>query len=320
MARLLLPATLVLAALLWPLATHAQDGHRPEDAGAAYDRGVQAHSRGDLAEAARLFAEADALAPNDTALQAAIDAAVQADDPVLAMTLVDRAMKRPMSPAIGRAVDEAKSRFSSRTGRVIVNCTGPIRCEASIGDRVIPTGEAVWLLAGSHALEARFGDQKLHRNVDVAPGSFEQIELEAPKAAPTEPILEPAPKPVAPPPARAPVRPEPPSESVFASPWFWIGAGLTATLAGVSAWSAHDLASQHDTFVTGRCDEFGSPACEDAASDGKRAQLRTNLLIGATALAGAATLTVVLLPTGSPSLGEGEASRPMPVLTARGVF
>jgi hypothetical protein len=267
-----------------------------------------------------LFAEADALAPNDTALQAAIDAANQADDPVLAMTLVDRAMKRPMSPAIGRAVDEAKSRFSSRTGRVIVNCTGPVRCEASIGDRAIPTGQAVWLLAGSHALEARFGDQKLHRNVDVAPGSLERIEFEAPTAAPSQPVLDPAPKPVAPPPANAPAQREPSSESVFASPWFWIGAGLTATLAGVSAWSAHDLAGKHDTFVTGRCDERGSPACEDAASEGKGAQLRTNLLLGATALAGAATLTVVLLPAGAPGSGEGEAARPLPVITARGVF
>jgi hypothetical protein len=317
MARLRI--ALLLGILFFGGTARAQEGHRPQEARVLYDRGVEAHSRGAFAEAAQLFADADALAPNNTALQAAIEAAMQADDPVLALTLVDRTATRPLSPGVTRAVEDARTKFSARAGRLLVHCTGTVRCEVTVEGRPFPPDQPVWVLTGTRALVVLFGTQSLNKTVTVEPNALVRLEVDPPvppaaappPAAPAEPRSTP-PTPPPPPPT------EPPGESPFASPWFWVGAGLTTTFALASVWSATDVAGKHDDFVSSRCNEVGSPSCSSASSDGENAQLRTNLLLGATALCGAATLTIAILPAPSPTADTDHAF--VPVLMTRGAF
>jgi hypothetical protein len=321
MARL--RTALLLGILVFGGTARAQEGHRPQEARVLYDRGVEAHSQGAFAQAAQLFADADALAPNNTALQAAIEAAVQADDPVLALTLVDRTATRPLSPGVTRAVAEAREKFSSRAGRLVVHCSGTVRCEVTVEGRSFQPDQPVWVLAGTRALTLRFGPQSVDKTVNVEPGGLVRIEVDPPAPPATPPPATPPPAPPVeprstPPTAPPPPPPEPPSESPLASPWFWVGAGLTTTFALASAWSATDVAGKHDDFVSSRCNEAGSPTCSSASSDGESAQLRTNLLLGATALCGAATLTIAILPASSPAPETGHAF--VPVITTRGTF
>jgi hypothetical protein len=60
----------------------------------AYDRGIRAFDRGELATAARHFLEADALAPSKDALSNAVAAAAQARDRALLKEALERATKR----------------------------------------------------------------------------------------------------------------------------------------------------------------------------------------------------------------------------------
>ncbi len=76
--------------------------------------------------------------------------------------------------------------------------------------------------------------------------------------------------------------------------WVAVGGGLTLVLAGAATWSGVDTASKHDDFVGGACDRAPSEGCTSLSSDGKDAQLRTNILFGATALTGIATAAVGL--------------------------
>jgi hypothetical protein len=73
---------------------------------------------------------------------------------------------------------------------------------------------------------------------------------------------------------------------------FFVGAALTVGLGGLTIASAVDTSQKHDGFAAGKCDQFGSPACDTAASNGTNAQTRTNVLIAATAVVGLATIVI----------------------------
>src|SRR5438105_8056926 len=97
----------------------------------AYDRGTAAYDRGDYATAARELAAADALAPNPVALQAALDAALRADDPVVGMVLLERSTRFTPDGALAEMIRTARARFAHRTAFVHVAC-GSAPCVCSI--------------------------------------------------------------------------------------------------------------------------------------------------------------------------------------------
>src|SRR4051794_25933146 len=100
---------IALAGLLSAISARADGGHDPA---ALYEKGAAAQQRGDYADAARLFAKADALAPNPIALEAALRAGTTADSAVFAMELADRADARAKTKALAAAVAGAKSAFA----------------------------------------------------------------------------------------------------------------------------------------------------------------------------------------------------------------
>src|SRR4051812_29325922 len=85
---------LILPIGLAPATAHAGETDEELEARRWYDRGAAAYDAGNWAVAATQFAHADELVPNLTVLRLALTASVRADDPVVGMSLVDRAKKR----------------------------------------------------------------------------------------------------------------------------------------------------------------------------------------------------------------------------------
>lgn len=269
----------------------------------AYDRAVEAQERGELERAAREFARADELVPSDVALEAALAAALRAGDARLAMELADRA-GRTSEARVTALASDARRTMGPRVGRLRVAC--PLPCEVSIdGEAASPSG-TVWLLPGEHRVElSRGGGEAEIRVVQIEGGA--QVDVAPTPSA--EPTSEPA--------SRVEPQPETPRElpggaeasARGISPW-WLagGAGVAAAL-GVGAGLAWaDAQGRHDEFIAQGCVQVGSPSCSGIAEDGSAALTRTNVLLGATAVAVVATAVVAVVfvdwkPRRSPSGG-----------------
>ncbi|HEY4159922.1 MAG TPA: hypothetical protein VGM29_17545, partial [Polyangiaceae bacterium] len=85
---------------------------------------------------------------------------------------------------------------------------------------------------------------------------------------------------------------------------FWSGVGLTAVLAGVTTWSGLDTQNNPGADKVRASCGVGADDCKTLYNQGVRAQQRTNVLIGATAAVGVATVLVGALATdwGPPKL------------------
>lgn len=252
---------------------------------AAYDRGTAAYKRGDFSAAAAEYAHADELAPNDIALEAAIDAAIKADDPVLGAELLDRARSRKLD----RTAQKAAQHFSGRVGQVRIVCTD---CTASIDDHAIAPNIPRWVRVGRHSVVIVKDGSVETLSIDVAPDETTDV---SPKPSPPQP---PAPKPE--PPTATPVVREtppvtrtPPSRGGISPAFFFVGLAATAGLGVASIALGVDTASQHDAFVRAGCPGSTSAECVNKAASGSNEQTIANVLIGATAAAGVTT-TVLL--------------------------
>src|SRR5206468_1036343 len=78
--------------------------------------------------------------------------------------------------------------------------------------------------------------------------------------------------------------PSRPAPNGLSPVWFWFGVGGTALLGGALVASAIDVKAKHD--------EYADAPTADLQSDGKAAQVRTNVLVSATA--GAAVITAIV--------------------------
>lgn len=239
-----------------------------EQASAAYDRGVAAFDKGDFELAAHEFAIADATLPSATALRAAIEAAIKADDPVLGMELLDRVPERPHDDALSAAAKTAAIRFAHRTGRIHVSCGAGV-CRASIDGVAFDPAFTRYVAVGPHHVTIDRGGSVDDRVVDVAADALVDI---APPASTSS----------------APARDH---DHGLSPAYFWIGVGLTTTIGALTIASALDASSKHGKFVDAGCARLDVGGCDALANDGASAQRRTNWLVGATAIAAVLTVT-----------------------------
>jgi len=251
---------------------------------AAYDRGVRAHAAHDHVTAARAFAEADALAPRPASLEAALESAMRTDDALLGAELVDRAEGRQGDPGVARSLAAARKRFAGRTGKVKVDCGVEARCVAAVDGTAADARRAIYVIAGPHAVALQRGEERIEELVEVkaegtvvvggVPGSA------APAAVTTS----------------APTPTMSDEDRGLAPVWFFAGIGLTAAFGGATVVSGIDAAVRHDSFDRDGCGTSGTgprPAdCDQRGHNGESAQLRTNVLLGATALVAVATVAV----------------------------
>lgn len=248
-----------------------------------YDRAEAAQARGDFGEAARLFAEADEAVPSDVALRAALRAALLGSDAVLVMKLADRA-DRSSEPKLVALVSDSRRAMRSRVGRLTIAC--PLPCEVSLDGAIVSPSGAAWVLPGEHRVAFARGGAVEDRAIEVVAGSEQE--------------LAPAPLPARQPAVshdEAATRPEPGSpKSRGVSPW-WLagGAGVVAALGVGAGLSWADATGRRDEFVAQGCARVGSDACSGIAEDGSAALTRTNVFLGAAAVAAVATAVVAVL-------------------------
>jgi hypothetical protein len=294
--RLLL-AMVACAALAWAADGRA-DTASDAQAHAAYERGTAAFRKGDYPTAAREYSAADALAPNPVALQAALDASVLADDPVLGETLLERARRLPRSEALAGSIAGAERRFAHRTGVLVLACAAP-PCLTAIDGVATPPGVATVVRVGSHTVTLETGGTITTRVVAIAPDQTFTVTPDARSTTGPTPMPMPAPMPAptpTPTPALAPApAPTPaPSPHGLSPTFFWLSAGATTLAVAATIASGADTAAQHSTFVR-RCATNPGSSCPGLRTDGIAAQTRTNVLVGVSAALAAATVVTAFV-------------------------
>jgi hypothetical protein len=250
-----------------------------ERAKEAYDRGADAFRSSDYARAARAFALADELAPNDVALQAALEAAVLADDVLLGYALLARAHRGATTDALERAVRRAHEKFDGRAGRLHVVCPGRGRCVAAVDGAEVDLEASPWVLSGEHSLLLASGTDRRTRSIEVAADRTTELDLSAEIAPPMESAT-----------ARVEAK-----DRGFEPLWFWMAAGASVVLGGITVASAVDVADQHSAFVAAACPEAANPGCAQRALDGESAQRRTWALAASTGIAAAVSMIIGLI-------------------------
>lgn len=286
-----LPTALLVAGWI-ASAGPAAIADEPADTKAAhesYERGARAFGQGSYAVAATEFARADELGPTPAALEMALKAAILADDPVLGMSLVDRAAARPPNASVGAQVARAKDRFADKVGRLEITCAAP--CSAKVGTEPATLGAARYYRAGNYVIEITAGGAPELFAVQLPAGADMKWSppLKAPpiaSAAPTASAIATAPtaSAIATAPAitaAPPIVPLAPPSNRLSPAWFGVGLGVTAVAGGLALGFGLDTLSKHDAFLLGRT--------QAGASAGLDAQLRTNVAIGVTAATAIAT-------------------------------
>jgi hypothetical protein len=257
----------------------------------AYDRAVEAHRRGDYQRAAEEFARADAAAPSPVALGAALDDAVEADDPALGSELIERSRRGPSTPALDKSLEAAKKKFGGRAGRVKVACPAGSSCLATLDGVAIDVGKPAWARAGQHTVVVQVDGNPQTKLVEVKVTEVTEVAAEGPP--PKE-----APPPIAPPPPREQPPKKEPAKSIARDGLppivFWAGLGATVLLGGAATVIALDTKAKHSSFVKAGCDKAPEAGCDDKKSTGESEQTVANAAFAATAVVGVATVVVGL--------------------------
>jgi hypothetical protein len=256
--------------------TTRADGASSDQARAVYDAGASAYDHQDFREAATQFARADELVPNQAVLRLALAAAVRAEDPVMAMNLVQRAERRAaVDSDLLELLRVTRARFESRVGFVKVRCTFGHTCQAYLADQRLEVGLPIAVVPGN--VELRFREGQTESRISVKVVAARTLEVSEPEPAAVSAPAAPVPRP-----KRQFLRAATESPS-FAFPRgvFWGGVALSGALTVATVASGIDAANARAQFLADRN--------EDTRGRGQAAVERTNVLLGATL--GGAVLT-----------------------------
>lgn len=283
------------AATLFALITLASTGASAQGTNAlakdAYDRGTKAHEGGDFKKAAEEFAKADALAPSPVALQAALDAAVEADDPVLGAELLERSKRAPAKGALTSSIDAATKKLAGRAGRVKVMCPPKAQCSSTIDGVAFDGAKGTWTKSGTHALTIKVDGATDTRTIEVH--GAEQLEVvAAASAGGATPTAAPPEAATTPPPSSTTVTPLDDKRPPLSPVVFWVGLGVTVVLGGASTVFALRASSRHSEFEDAGCGKISTASCPDLKDEGENAQGLANIGFVATGIVGAATIAL----------------------------
>lgn len=238
-----------------------------------------------MQKAALEFARADSLAPSAVALQAALDAAIEADDPAIGADLVDRS-RREKSPnaQLAASMNQAKTKFAGRAGRVHVTCPTGSTCLATIDGAPMDTTKAAWSRTGQHTVVVQVDGEPETKLVRVEADQI--VEVNATKKIESS---GPSPKDQSPPP-ELPV--EKKKFEGLPPIVFYGGVGLTVVLAGATTFFAIQTSSKHDEFENLGCAGANITGCTDLKDDGESSQTGTNAGLVLTSVAAVATVVI----------------------------
>ena len=255
----------------------------------AFSRAQKAELSGDFASAAELFEIADGLAPAPEALRSALRARKSAGQLEAAAVHAEELVSR--YPNDARSVELAKATLDEAAKKLMrfevacrpTVCTLLVDGEAASADA--KEAHVLFLAPGKHEVRAAFGRNRTDpQNAEGAAGERGSLAFDAPPEPPEQPLD-----------AEGTAgtmgdtgsgdHGVSPHRGV--SPWFVVGGAIaTVGLGAATVWSGLDVLSANDTYKTHQT--------TDGYNDGRSRELRTNVLIGATSVVGAATVVVAL--------------------------
>ena len=298
-------AAAIVASVSWAQAQQGNAGPARE----AYDRGSAAYRKGDYGLAAHEYARADELMPNDTALQAGLEAAVLSDEVELGMELLERARRGEAGKRLTAAIKAARKKFQGRAGRIRVSC-GEAPCTASVDGALIEPRATRWVRVGWRKVAIDIGQVHEEQTVEVKAEQLAEVVASSRRSQDNPTAVEAAAVPAtatadAVPAAPVPVATTEPEATVsqpdaveraerggLAPRWFWIGAAVTGVLGGAAGYFAVQSSGKYSDFRRQDCANSYSQECLDLAEEGKAYDLDTGLLATTAALAGIGTAVI----------------------------
>jgi hypothetical protein len=294
-ARALVAALAVcLTAVVPAAADDSPDPAKVKRAADEFDLGVSSFKAKQFEEAAQHFEAADELVPGIKSLRLAIRARSEAGHGSRAATLAAQALERYASDAdTAKLAKETIEKYEAILHKVSVSCASP--CLLAVGSRTVhgpsTTRWTVYVDPGKTSLAASFlgNTSAKPRTVEATAGGSSELRFEPPEPPKTK-VLPSATSTSDVPPGGDGSGPEQPKPAKGIHPAFFVtGLLLTAGAGGVLAWSGVDtLQNPGPENVRKACAGKG-PECPEYQL-GLESQLRTNILIGATAGTGAVTL------------------------------
>lgn len=300
--------TLGALALVFGLSTITVSGTALADdvsgAANAFSRAQKAELSGDFASAAELYELADGLAPAPEALRSALRARKSVGELDLAAVHAEELLQRyPNDPKSAELANATLDEASKKLMRYEVVCQ-PSACTLLVdGGAAGPDAkqtQVLYLSPGKHDIIASFGANRTpSQSIDGNAGDKGSLSFDAPPEPPPSHLDTGDTGASAG--AVSGVDQGVPSQRGL-SPWFFVGGAIaTAGLGAVTIWSGLDVLSANDTYK--------KHPTTAGYNDGKDRELRTNVLIGATAIVGAAT-GVIALFTDWKGKREEQADRP----------
>jgi hypothetical protein len=274
----LLVGSLFVGSLLAPVDARAEDAFAA--AGTLYEQGARAQQRGDFARAARLFAKADELAPEPTALEAALQAATLANDAPFAMSLVERALERPLDSARAAVVRGVQDRFGRRAGKLRVDCG---TCTVELDGAPFVASTSTWVTTGEHVVHGSDGVWSRTVTVEV-PATGRRVALRPGGAAADSAHEDESDLGGEPSPDTAVTGVAGGTSRGLSPGWFGAGLALTALAGGGTLASGLQTLAIHD--------DFALTPTQTLADRGRAAETRTYVLGGVTGAFGLATILV----------------------------
>ena len=301
-------------ALTAGVTAHAQQNAEPtpaqvRTAAEAFDKGREAYKAEDYVEAAEQFEKADNNAPSAAALELAIRSRDKAGELDRAATLASLGLKRhPEDANLLKLAGELAKRANASLYELTATCDQP--CDLTVGGKLVhgapDTARVLYLQPGSFTVRAGWSDDRTDsKQVQAEAGGKGQVDFVAPVAAPVEAPTK-APSQSSVPPSNPGGEERDEGASKPSHGWsptvFYVGAGLTAVLGGVTVWSGIDTVNNPGKDkVKDACDktkaDFSQSNCDSLYNEGRSHQSRTNVLIGATAVVGVASIAIAAFMT-----------------------
>lgn len=240
-----------------------------------FKAGVRAFWQHKYEEAAEAFEKANETVPNHKALFNAADAWEKAGSLVKAAKRFREYLD--VAPERAKARDEAQTRLEAileKIGRL--ELAGDDVRDVTLDGEPVELGEQL-VAPGEHVVAAVASGEAIEKRVNVEAGSLLRVLLEPPPPPPPEP----EPEPVEDLSAK-----DKGTDKGLSPTVFYVGVGVSAVLAGATAWSGLDTQSKRD--------EFDADPTAAGYDEGMAAQKRTNVLLGLTAAAGVTTAALGL--------------------------
>ncbi|RYZ06518.1 MAG: hypothetical protein EOO73_16220 [Myxococcales bacterium] len=271
----------------------------------AFDKGREAYKAEEFVEAAEQFERADNNAPSPAAIELAIRSRDKAGELDRAATLASLALKRhPEDQNLLRLAGDLAKRARPTLFELTATCDQP--CDLTVNGKLVhgtpDTQRTLYIAPGALTVRAGWSDNRSDsKQIQAQAGSQGELMFAAPAAPAAGGAKEPAElTTTGPVPEGSPQKDEGAAEkpSGWSPAVFYVGAGLTAVLGGITVWSGIDTVNNPGADrVRQECAERMQG--EDCAlyQEGLSKQRRTNILIPVTAGVGIATAVIGLFLT-----------------------